>query len=121
MTPQIRTQIEREGQWMRPSAYGEEPYPITKKLIEDGRNHLILAEGMEVTFPVRILHGEDDPDVPWRHGLALFDRLRGENLSFTLIRGGDHRLSSPRDLAMITDMIEALVRDQSFSAESPSR
>jgi pimeloyl-ACP methyl ester carboxylesterase len=68
---EARAAIMDEGQWLRPSDYGE-PYPITRKLIEDGRRHLILDEGIEVACPVRILQGEDDPDVPWEHALALY-------------------------------------------------
>ena len=102
-----RAAIMDKGQWMRPSEYGE-PYPITRKLIEDGRHHLILDEGVEVACPVQILHGEDDPDVPWEHGLTLFRAITGDNVAFTLIKGGDHRLSTERDLATIAAAAELL-------------
>lgn len=104
---QARDAIMEKGQWLRPSEYGE-PYPITRALIEDGRNHLILEEGIEVACPVEILHGEDDLDVPWDHGLLLFHAIAGDNVSFTLIKGGDHRLSTERDLATITAAAERL-------------
>jgi dipeptidyl aminopeptidase/acylaminoacyl peptidase len=90
-----------------PSRYGE-GYRITRKLIEDGRQHLILHERTAVNFPVRILHGEDDPEVPWIHGRKVYDSLQGDDISFTLIKGGDHRLSSPRDLQTIVETVEAL-------------
>ena len=109
-----RTAIMEEGQWLRPSDYGE-PYPITRALIEDGRRHLILDEKpIEVACPVHILHGEDDPDVPWRHGLKLYQALAGDNIAFTLIKNGDHRLSTPRDLATLADAAEriALMSDE---------
>jgi pimeloyl-ACP methyl ester carboxylesterase len=102
-----RAAIMDEGQWLRPSEYGE-PYPITRALIEDGRHHLILNEGIEVACPVQILHGEDDPDVPWDHGLMLYHAIAGDNVSFTLIKGGDHRLSTERDLATIAAAAERL-------------
>jgi pimeloyl-ACP methyl ester carboxylesterase len=102
-----RAAIMSEGQWLRPSQYGE-PYPITRKLIEDGRRHLILDEGLEVACPVHIVHGEDDVDVPWRHGLKLYQALTGDNVAFTLVKRGDHRLSTPRDLATITAFAERL-------------
>ena len=102
-----RAAIVDEGQWLRPSEYGE-PYPITAKLIEDGRRHLILDEGVEVACPVQILHGEKDRDVPWEHGLALYRAITGDNVAFTLIRGGDHRLSTERDLATIAAAAERL-------------
>jgi pimeloyl-ACP methyl ester carboxylesterase len=104
----VRLQIEREGSWVMPSRYGE-GYVVTRGLIEDGRRHLILGENMAVDFPVRILHGEDDPDVPWQHGLRVIGMLTGEDVSFTLIKGGDHRLSTPRDLKLITAAIEELI------------
>ena len=102
---EARAAIMDEGQWLRPSDYGE-PYPITAKLIEDGRRHLILDEGLEVACPVRILQGEDDPDVPWEHALALYRAITGDDVAFTLIKGGDHRLSTERDLATIAAAAE---------------
>ena len=102
-----RAAIMEKGQWLRPSEYGE-PYPITRALIEDGRSHLILEEGIEVACPVQILHGEDDPDVPWEHGLTLFRAIAGDNVAFTLVKCGDHRLSTERDLATIATAAERL-------------
>ncbi|MGH6873380.1 MAG: alpha/beta hydrolase [Aestuariivirgaceae bacterium] len=102
-----RRAIWERGEWLMPSHYGE-GYRITRKLIEDGRRHLILHEPIKLDFPVRILQGEADPDVPWRHGLKVYESLKGDDVSFTLIKGGDHRLSSPRDLETIVETIEAL-------------
>jgi pimeloyl-ACP methyl ester carboxylesterase len=104
-----RRKIEREGRWMMPSAYGE-GYAVTRKLIEDGRKHLILNQDIVVDYPVRILHGSDDREVPWQHGFELFNRLTGEDVSFTLIKGGDHRLSTARDIDMILDTIDSVIR-----------
>jgi pimeloyl-ACP methyl ester carboxylesterase len=111
MDEAAKSELLERGQWLMPSRYGE-AYPVTRKLIEDGRRHLILKKGLSVDFPVRILHGEDDPDVAWQHGLKLFSRLNGNDISFMLIKGGDHRLSSPRDLKTIVDTIEILARAQ---------
>lgn len=94
----VREKILKEGYYMEPSAYGDEPYVITRHLIEDGRKHLILRDGMKVDFPVRILQGEADPDVPWEHAAKVYRSLSGHDVAFTLIKGGDHRLSTPRDL-----------------------
>jgi pimeloyl-ACP methyl ester carboxylesterase len=99
-SPEIRQQIEREGVWLRPSEYGE-PYPITRKLIEDGRNHLLLVKAIEVGCPVRILQGAKDPDVPWKHAFALAHRLPADDVVLTVIQDGDHRLSRPQDIARI--------------------
>jgi pimeloyl-ACP methyl ester carboxylesterase len=113
MEPQIasheeaRTAIAREGVWLRPSRYGE-PYPITRKLIEDGRKHLILHDGVDIDCPVRILHGEDDLDVPWEHGLTTYRAIRSTDVQFTLIKGGDHRLSRDKDMWAIYNTAESL-------------
>lgn len=102
-----RGAIMTEGRWMRPSLYGD-PYPITRTLIEDGRRHLILGGEIDVACPVHILHGDSDPDVPWEHGLTLYRALTGDNVTFTLVKGGDHRLSTPRDLASLEWAAERL-------------
>jgi pimeloyl-ACP methyl ester carboxylesterase len=97
---EIRQEIETRGLWLRPSEYGE-PYPITRMLIEEGRNHLLLGSAIEVGCPVRILQGAQDPDVPWRHAFALAERLPSDDVVLTMIRDGDHRLSRPQDIARI--------------------
>jgi pimeloyl-ACP methyl ester carboxylesterase len=97
-SPEIRHQIEADGVWLRPSAYGE-PYPITRALIEEGRNHLLLGGSIDVGCPVRILQGVQDPDVPWRHAFALAHRLPVDDVVLTMIQDGDHRLSRPQDIA----------------------
>jgi pimeloyl-ACP methyl ester carboxylesterase len=99
-SPEIRHQILTEGVWLRPSSYGE-PYPITRALIEEGRDHLLLGSAIEVGCPVRILQGAQDPDVPWRHAFALADRLPVDDVVLTMIQDGDHRLSRPQDIARI--------------------
>jgi pimeloyl-ACP methyl ester carboxylesterase len=99
-SPEIRQEIETNGVWLRPSEYGE-PYPITKALIEEGRNHLLLGSTIEVGCPVRILQGAQDPDVPWQHAFALTHRLPSDDVVLTMIQDGDHRLSRPQDIARI--------------------
>ena len=101
--PGVRTEIMATGQWLRPSAYGA-PYPITRALIEDGRHHLLLGRPFPVSCPVRILQGDADPDVPWTHAKRAFDDLSGGDVSLTLIKGGDHRLSEPAHLELLRRM-----------------
>lgn len=96
----VRRQIETTGEWLRPSEYGD-PYPITRKLIEEGRNHLLLGGAIEVGCPVHILQGAKDPDVPWKHAFALVHRLPADDVVLTMIQDGDHRLSRPQDIARI--------------------
>jgi pimeloyl-ACP methyl ester carboxylesterase len=99
-SPEVRDEIETKGVWLRPSHYGE-PYPITRALIEEGRNHLLLGRAIEVGCPVRILQGAQDPDVPWKHAFALAHRLPSDDVVLTVIQDGDHRLSRPQDIARI--------------------
>jgi pimeloyl-ACP methyl ester carboxylesterase len=99
---EVREEIGTKGVWMRPSEYGDgAPYPITRALIEEGRNHLLLGSAIEVGCPVRILQGAQDPDVPWQHAFALAHRLPAEDVVLTMIQDGDHRLSRPQDIARI--------------------
>jgi pimeloyl-ACP methyl ester carboxylesterase len=101
-SPEIREEILAKGVWMRPSEYGDgTPYPITRALIEEGRNHLLLGSAIDVGCPVRILQGAQDPDVPWQHAFALAHRLPAEDVVMTMIQDGDHRLSRPQDIARI--------------------
>ena len=99
-SPEVRQEIETKGVWLRPSQY-DEPYPITHRLIEEGRQHLLLGSAIEVGCPVRILQGAQDPDVPWRHAFALAHRLPADDVVLTVIQDGDHRLSRPQDIARI--------------------
>jgi alpha-beta hydrolase superfamily lysophospholipase len=94
----IRREIEEKGFWLRPSEYSDEPYPITRQLIEEGRRHLMLGGLIETGCPVHILQGVKDPDVPWRHAQELVSRLARDDVVLTLIKDGDHRLSRPEDI-----------------------
>jgi pimeloyl-ACP methyl ester carboxylesterase len=97
-TPAIKKQIEKTGAWERPSEYSSDPYVITRGLIEDGRNHLLLGGLIETGCPVRVLQGVQDPDVPWQHAVELVSRLAHDDVVLTLVKDGDHRLSRPEDI-----------------------
>jgi pimeloyl-ACP methyl ester carboxylesterase len=94
----VRREIEQTGVWMRPSSYAEEPYPISRILIEEGRNHLLLGGMIETGCPVRIFQGVQDPDVPWQHAVDLTARFARDDVVLTLVKDGDHRLSRPEDI-----------------------
>jgi pimeloyl-ACP methyl ester carboxylesterase len=104
--PEVRQAIERDGAWDRPSAYSAEPYRITKRLIEEGREHLLLGGLIETGCPVRILQGVQDPDVPWSHAVELSARLAQDDVVLTLVKDGDHRLSRPEDIERLLHVIE---------------
>ncbi|MBV9348183.1 MAG: alpha/beta hydrolase [Pseudolabrys sp.] len=99
---EVKREIKLKGQWSRPSEYSAEPYVITRKLIEEGRKHLLLDGLIETGCPVRILQGVNDPDVPWQHAAELVARFVSDDVVFTLIKDGDHRLSRPEDLERLT-------------------
>jgi pimeloyl-ACP methyl ester carboxylesterase len=99
-TPEQQAEIMGEGFTLRPSAYGE-PYPITRALIEDGRQWSILDKDIPFAGPVRILQGMQDADVPWGHALALTTALTADDLVLTLIKDGDHRLSRDEDISRL--------------------
>jgi len=96
--PAVKEEITRNGVWARPSSYGDEPYPITRSLIEEGRAHLLLGDMIETGCPVRILQGVRDEDVPWQHAVELVSRFARDDVVISLVKDGDHRLSRPEDI-----------------------
>lgn len=108
-SPAIQNEIMTRGAYLRPSEYGEEPYAITRSLIEDGRNHLLLDAPINIDLPIRILQGMADADVPWRHATRLVEALTSRDVTLHLSKAGDHRLSAPEDLRRLTAEIETLI------------
>ncbi len=100
MTFEERATLLRDGVLHVPSQYGE-PYPITRALIEDGRTRLLLNAPIALDCPVRLLHGQQDPDVPWETALRTAALLTGQDVRVILVKDGDHRLSRPPDLALL--------------------
>ena len=100
MTFEERATLMRNGVLHAPSQYGE-PYPITRALIEDGRTRLLLGDPIAIDCPVRLLHGQQDPDVPWEMSLRIAEQVTGQDVQVHLVKDGDHRLSRPQDLALL--------------------
>jgi pimeloyl-ACP methyl ester carboxylesterase len=111
LPPSARRAIEEDGVFPRPSRYGDGPYPITRALIEDGRRHLIGSAPLDPSRPVHIIHGLQDPDVPWEHTLDLVAHLSGDWTRVEAVPDGEHRLSRPQDLALLLDIVGALVKE----------
>lgn len=103
----IRSAILDKGFWAQPSDYGDDPYVITRRLIEDGRKHLLFGRDLHLGAPVTILQGALDPDVPASHAQRLVEALPRDDVTFTLVPDGDHRLSRPQDIALLLRSIEA--------------
>jgi pimeloyl-ACP methyl ester carboxylesterase len=91
-----------------PNPYGPEPTPTHPRFWADGQASLLLGDEIALDCPVRLLHGQNDPDVPWRISLELADRLRSADVQVTLIKDGDHRLSRDEDIALLLRMVAAL-------------
>lgn len=108
MTPAERAILERDAVLHVPSQYGE-PTPITLGLIRDGANHLVLNSPMPIRCPVRLLHGQADPDVPWELALRVAEQVETADARVILVKDGDHRLSRPRDLALLRQTLAALL------------
>lgn len=102
-----RADIAETGVWLRPSAYGD-PDPITRELMEDGARWSILPGPVNIEAPVRILQGGEDDAVPWTHALELARAIKGDDVVFTLIKDGDHRLSRPADIRRLVQALEEI-------------
>lgn len=109
-TPAQREALLRDGRWELPSEYSDAPYVITRHLIEDGRNHLVLRSPLALPFPVRLLQGTADPDVPMDWALRLLDHAQSPDLHLTLVKGADHRFSTPECLGLIEAAIAEVLR-----------
>jgi pimeloyl-ACP methyl ester carboxylesterase len=108
LSPEAVAAISRDGKWMEPSAdYG--PYAITRAFLDEGRDWMILDRPVPIRVPVRILQGALDEPVPWRHALRLAEAIESEDVVFSLIKDGDHRLSRPQDLERLIRTVEEAV------------
>lgn len=97
--------LKAEGQIELPSDYSDEPYIITRRLIEDGRTQLVLRDPLPLPFPVRLLHGTDDEDVDMSVALRLLDHADCPDMQLKFVKGADHRFSDDDCLQMIEDAI----------------
>ena len=107
-------ELRDKGLCRLPSAYGE-PLPITARLLDEGRDHLLLDGPIAIGCPVHLLHGQEDPDVPWRMSLELAGRLLSRQVTLELIKDGDHRLSRDGDLRRIASALDRIVEVASGS------
>lgn len=106
-----RDTLMRDGVYREPNPYSAESYFITRALIEDGDQHLFGETLIEVGCPVTILQGGADAEVPWRHASALLSRLASDDVVFTLIKDGDHRLSRPEDIERLRTAVATMIAD----------
>jgi pimeloyl-ACP methyl ester carboxylesterase len=107
----VKKEIETSGAYRQPSDYSEEPYLITRALIEDGRRHLFGEKLIETGCPVHIIQGMRDTDVPPEHARWLVSHLANDDAILTLVKDGDHRLSRVEDLALLTKTVSGMVAE----------
>jgi pimeloyl-ACP methyl ester carboxylesterase len=108
-TDEQKKTIRSEGRLVERSPYGEQPYVTTRTFWESGEALKLLGGEIAVDCPIRLLHGLDDPDVPWRISLSVLERVRSSDVQAVLVKGGDHRLSRPQDIALLIATVSALL------------
>ncbi|MCB1419334.1 MAG: alpha/beta hydrolase [Notoacmeibacter sp.] len=101
LTPEQENALMRDGRIELPSRYDDGPYVYTRALFEDGEVNRVLTGPLDTHCPVHIIHGTEDADVPLAHGLRLMEHLPADNVTLSIVRGGDHRLSRDDDLRLI--------------------
>jgi len=94
-----------------PSCYGQDPYPISLNLIEDGRKNLLLHKEIPLHMPIRLVHGLKDEDVPWQTSLAITEKIQSKNICLTLIKDANHRLSDPAHIEVISQALTSLLHE----------
>lgn len=105
-----RAALMRDGHIAVPSEYSQDPYVITRRLIEDGRQNLVLRTPLRASFPVRLLQGTADVDVDQGVALRLLDHLEGPDIRLTLVKDADHRFSEPANLALLGKTMHAITQ-----------
>ncbi|MCH9671519.1 MAG: alpha/beta hydrolase [Gammaproteobacteria bacterium] len=104
-----RVALARDGIAYRPSRYGDGPYPVTAAMVDDGRAHGVLSADWTLSCPLRLLHGLEDPDVDWQVAVQAVQALDCHNAQVQLLKGGDHRLSKPEELAAMGRAVEEVL------------
>lgn len=104
-----KLEILSKGRIERANPYGPEPTPTTRAFWQSGTANKLLAGPIAIDCPVRLLHGQRDPDVPWHHSPHLASLIRSDDVQVTLIKDGDHRLSRDEDIALLLRITEDLL------------
>lgn len=103
-----REAIAATGRVERPSDYGYDPMVITQAFWQSGQNNLRLTTNIPIDCPVRLIHGQCDPDVPWQTSIKLAEHIRSSDVQTFLVKDGDHRLSRDQDIALLIDTVKKL-------------
>ena len=108
-TGQQRRDLVEQGRVLIDDCYGEQPYAISRALIEEGRDHLLLGGPIDISRPAILIQGQRDEDVPWQTALTLAEKLSSRRVKVVLHKSGNHRLSEPEDLHLILTNLEYLI------------
>jgi pimeloyl-ACP methyl ester carboxylesterase len=100
-----KTTIQTAGRIERSSDYGYEPMVITQGFWQSGQQNLCLTGEIAIDYPVRLIHGQNDPDVPWAISMQLAECLRSSDVQTILIKDGDHRLSRDQDIDLLISVV----------------
>ena len=109
LTPDQRAELESKGEILDPTSPPSAQVPLTLRLIEEARKHLLLRALIKIDCPVHLLQGLHDEEVPWQHVLRIVENVAHDNVRATLIKDGDHRLSRPQDLELLWEIVKALI------------
>lgn len=113
LTHEQHVQLDKKGCVLIPSEYDDgSPYPISKKLIADSRQHCVLNKKLQLNMPVRMLHGTKDNDVPYQLSVELLDSFTHSDATLTLVKDGDHRLSDEHHLTLLEKTLSDLLPGQ---------
>jgi pimeloyl-ACP methyl ester carboxylesterase len=104
-----RDQIAAKGRIVRPSDYGYDPMVITKGFWKSGQDNLQLTREIAIDCPLRLIQGQQDPDVPWDISIRLARQIRSSDVQTMLIKDGDHRLSRDQDIALLIETLAKLI------------
>ena len=109
LDPAQQREFRARGVITLPSEYDPAGYTYHRALFEEAAGHLVLRDKLAIDCPVRLLHGLSDASVPWRRSLDIAERLTSADVTVTLVKDGDHRLSAPADLARLAQTLDALL------------
>jgi pimeloyl-ACP methyl ester carboxylesterase len=110
LTDAMKAQLEAKSYMEEPSEYSDEPNVFTKALFDDGDRNRVMTGPIRTGCPVHIIQGMADPDVPYTHAMKLVEFLPAEDVTMTLVKDGDHRLSREQDIELILRSVDALTR-----------
>jgi pimeloyl-ACP methyl ester carboxylesterase len=105
LAPQQYAELESNGVTYFPTTPPAPPLPITKKFIEESRQHFLLYSAVPIRCPVRLLQGMQDPDIPWQHMMLITRAITHGDVRITLVKDGGHRLSRAEDMDLLWAMI----------------